>query len=983
MDKFILLLILYFASANIPNYLKITRNNTLNFQLDNPNSTFYAYLPYEEDYEINDISNINNHFLRLDKKIGFKHRIIENKEDFPDESKFNKNSKGIDSDNNYEYQSLETFENIKLKEYYKLKKDTDKTKKSIFVFYLEDEYKDSFDSNENYTIFRVQNNIYDNNKIIDDKLENDNIKLYIFESNHQKSNNSVIFINHSISTIYEYDSPNYKNMHSNINLFQFNNEENIKVFLLFVYNPNDEIKNISIEYKIKNEIEFYRSLDMKVLDNYRNYTIHGGYRNLFYISIEPGLYKILDLAKGNKYMYLFKDDINEIKNLTDLINITHYKYTREGNFSISNNYFMIMISSNEFIEFDVEKIEIKENIEDINMDNFEYFKITEGNTINFPLTREMENFIFKLVSNNSGTLNINSINYTFNQTNYLRKINIQDNNLIIKALDNNFTFAIKLEIHKDDYSEVTINQPKYLGKGKFKFLIYDIRNINFECLHIYMNRYTLAFSYEFNEKKELSEMTKGAVLYADAKYLDLQLYPGKSLYLFIYAKNYGYDSAYLDIEYIPQTEKTKNNWNTVVNSFSFFRENEKISLLFIMHYSVAFNYRFSPKINSDSINGIFKLSLRAGLGDYLYINEKYDYIHGYYIYYHLDDDEEDYSYISGSDSELYLVELLNETHMRFYINETFSNAPQIDYKLVFYEPHSWSADSEYEFFKKYYLNEYSGKVFEIYNFTKIDLKKNSNNKKYIYYTDLPFPKKFDFNKKNQKIEYRLMGITGPKYNYVKIYDYNYLIICYETCSTCSGIGNNYDHNCKSCIEGKVYYEYREDIGYYIYNCIDKCPKSTYEKNKICQSCYGNCETCSGEGSYSDNKCLSCNISSDYKYLINVPGQAKNCVAECPDGTILKKYECIKDGFTRSNIMITVGVVGGFILIVIDIIIINHLIKSYDNDYSPMNIVNPNSPSDFIKETEMMENKINSDLDRKVLDNTPKDFKETPETPGYY
>ena len=92
---------------------------------------------------------------------------------------------------------------------------------------------------------------------------------------------------------------------------------------------------------------------MKVLDSYKNYTIHGNYRNLFYISIEPGLYKILDLAKGDKYIYLFKDDINEIKNLTDLKKLNHYKYTREGSFYFSNNYFIIMVSSTESIEFDV------------------------------------------------------------------------------------------------------------------------------------------------------------------------------------------------------------------------------------------------------------------------------------------------------------------------------------------------------------------------------------------------------------------------------------------------------------------------------------------------------------------------------------------------------------------------------------------------------------------------------------------------------
>ena len=175
MDKFIIFLILCFTASATPVYKNITRNNTLVFQLDNSNSSFYACLYYEEDYEIQENNNINiNHFLRIDKKIGFKHRIIENGGSFPGASIFNKSSKGIDSDSNYEYQSLEPFENIKLKEYYKLKKDTDKNKISIFVFYLEDE--NLFESNENYTISRVQYNIYDNNIIIDDKLENNYIK---------------------------------------------------------------------------------------------------------------------------------------------------------------------------------------------------------------------------------------------------------------------------------------------------------------------------------------------------------------------------------------------------------------------------------------------------------------------------------------------------------------------------------------------------------------------------------------------------------------------------------------------------------------------------------------------------------------------------------------------------------------------------------------------------------------------------------------
>ena len=986
MDKFILLLILYFASANIPNYLKITRNNTLNFQLDNPNSTFYAYLPYEEDYEINDISNINNHFLRLDKKIGFKHRIIENNEDFPDESIFNKNSKGIDSENNYEYQSLEPFENIKLKEYYKLEKDKDINKTSIFVFYLENDT--AFDSDEEFSISRVQYNIY-NNVIIDTELESNDLKLYVFETNYNISNNSVLFINSPISTLYEYNSLNYEKINSNMNLFQIKNEVNITAILLFVYNPNDEIQNVSIEYRIKNENQFYRSLDLRKLNNNENYTSYGEYRNFFYLSIEPGLYKIQDIGKGNKYIYLFKDDINEIKNLTDLKKIEHYKYTREGYRYISENHFIIMISSSKPIILLVEKKEIKDEIKDINMNNFEYFKISKGNTINFRLTRDMENIIFKLVSSNSGNVMINNINYEFNQNKYIHKVNIQEDNLIIEAKDNSFIFAIKLEIpNMYIYSISKEGENSRISKGGEQFLIYEIKNSLTNAIYISFDRdnyayYTYELTEELNEEYVKKTITKGDnILYHDFfPHLDLQLYTQKTLYLTLYIKNYNdYNSLYFYINYTEQIQLTENNLTKITNenNIYFYKENKKNVFFFIPYYILYTYCKFTKNESYTSFSSPEIFSQKGDFGDYLHfmINENRRLI-GYYIYYQLNDDEEEYSYVYGTDSELYHVELLNDTHIRFYINETFSNSPQIDYTLVVYNPKTYYQDSKYEFFIKYYLNEYSEtEISEVYKFTNKDLKNNINETEYIHYTDLPFPKTFNFNKKNQKFEYRLMGITGPKYTYVKIYYYNTLYICYETCSSCSNTGSQDKQNCITCKEDKVFLEHT----YYRYanNCLDECPKGYYEKDNICKECYSNCETCSGEGSSDNPNCLSCILTSSNKYLVNAPELGKKCVSECPEGTVLKKMECIKEEFTTSNIMITVGVVGGFIIIIIVVIICNLLNKilSETEEGTIMNKIEIKTPLDF-KETEM-ESKNYSDFEKKEMENTPKDFEEKPE-----
>ena len=369
MDKFILLLILCYTASNTQVYFEIKRNESLNFHLEKPKSSFYAYLTYEEDYE-NAQNFINmTHYLRLDKKIGFKHLIIDKNGSFPNESTFNRNSEGIVSKHNYTYKSLEPFKNIKLKEYYKFEKGKDTNKKSIFVFYLEEEYKDSYKSNENFTISRIKYGSYNNNIIIDDELENDNIKLYVFDIINDISNNSLLFINFPISTVYEYNSSNYVKINSNINLFQFKNEGNISAILLFVYNPNEN-QNISIEYRIKDKKEFYRSLDLRTFNNCISY---GDYRNLFYVSIEPGLYKVSGEYASEKYIFLFKDNINEIKNLTDLKYLNHYQYGNVGYQYFSENYFIILICSTKHIELNISKIELKENIKNLNIYKFEYF----------------------------------------------------------------------------------------------------------------------------------------------------------------------------------------------------------------------------------------------------------------------------------------------------------------------------------------------------------------------------------------------------------------------------------------------------------------------------------------------------------------------------------------------------------------------------------------------------------------------------------
>ena len=73
-----------------------------------------------------------------------------------------------------------------------------------------------------------------------------------------------------------------------------------------------------------------------------------------------------------------------------------------------------------------------------------------------------------------------------------------------------------------------------------------------------------------------------------------------------------------------------------------------------------------------------------------------------------------------------------------------------------------------------------------------------------------------------------MGITGPKYKYIKIYNYINYVLCYDTCSSCNIGGNEENQNCTSCKDSKFLLESNG-------NSVDKCPEDTKLDEKINKS----------------------------------------------------------------------------------------------------------------------------------------------------
>ena len=124
----------------------------------------------------------------------------------------------------------------------------------------------------------------------------------------------------------------------------------------------------------------------------------------------------------------------------------------------------------------------------------------------------------------------------------------------------------------------------------------------------------------------------------------------------------------------------------------------------------------------------------------------------------------------------------------------------------------------------------------------------------------------------------------------------------KECKECNNLCKEYDNNCNNCT-----------------SCYD----GYYLKDNVCLECNEHCETCERGKEGNNEQCSSCNKSSEYKYLIEAEGFGRNCVKECPSGTILKEDKCILDEENTNLLIIIVPsiFVGTAIIIIIIIFLI--------------------------------------------------------------
>ena len=220
----------------------------------------------------------------------------------------------------------------------------------------------------------------------------------------------------------------------------------------------------------------------------------------------------------------------------------------------------------------------------------------------------------------------------------------------------------------------------------------------------------------------------------------------------------------------------------------------------------------------------------------------------FFVNYYRINDNENYYTFNEDDNNLIVFNCykVDNTHLRVEITELFSNAPQIDYILIISpndnNQNEFAFEPQCNFFYYFYFNITTSEDIESYRFSLKDMKNEKvENNNIIYFIDLPLPTKININV-NKPFKYKLMGITGPKYKFVKIYKTLYDRECPE--------GTILDKTNNKCVKKDKSFDYKNyiifgAIGFLIILliiiliiCCCKCKKQKKENEIIPQDIDG-------------------------------------------------------------------------------------------------------------------------------------------------
>lgn len=759
-------------------YNKIEKDESLTFKLENISSEYYASLNYSDDYEEfekeEDKINDRHNFLKIDQILSANCIILNKNNSIPNETVLNRFNKT-------DYCQLNITLNFN-KKLIDFPRNISKEEIIYFIFFIENS-TENFEKNKIYEIKRIKTP-----KPITDKLsfEIDVKETFVYLFDRNIYNNGIYAPRQFNIPLYEFDIIDgmvefgFVGEDNPIFTYPFSsNDENNKYLYVVIDNDKKEKQSVELEL-IPREIDWVDFLNLTYEEEFF-ISYHTRLLNLIEIFNPDG--KIIEFDFLFNKIAIFDYNIKDIEDLYELTNFSYYKYISPGYYYSSKKYFIILIIYDQYYyrmkDIYLNFLDIEKTSDEIT-EKYNIFKIKRNSEISLKIKHPNENVVLKILSDTKGIIEINNIKYNIINENQIEEIDIKNiNSLIIKALDNDFVFAMKSKINEKLIAYASMEEDyniSFSDKDEI-FVVYNIDYTNFSYISFYLkfeeslnSNFEYGINFGFLEDYEIEKNPKNYKYKSSENIFDLKYYKNKNnvynkkLLLTFY---FGFLDKNANI-----TIKTK-NYKPLIYKDNAYAKNWGNHLINIFYEQKQFYLYFYSMNGSYMDEGKNEITYRSNPFIYKYdpsfFRLAYPFIFSFYGYV-MKIPYEGINYNISVESmydSIKEINIINSTHFSINFDFYFTGALEKNFYLFL----SDKKDDKnclsiiYSLENFYLKNQSNNPEYEFYSFYHKD---SYNNYKEYDSVIFPMSKKFDLNEEDREIIFYLIGEALP-YKIVYVY----------------------------------------------------------------------------------------------------------------------------------------------------------------------------------------------------------------------
>ena len=482
--------------------------------------------------------------------------------------------------------------------------------------------------------------------------------------------------------------------------------------------------------------------------------------------------KILEFNYNYSNVGIFDYNIEEIRDIKSLKNLSYFKDISPGYFYSSRKYFIFSVINTEYYkDFNLNFLNTDITSNEIS-DRFNIFKLFKNKELLFQIKYPEKKIIIKALSPNKGVIEINKKIFNILYENQIEEIDVNNlNTLNIKALDNDFVFAIKSKVPENRiiYSNMEIDFNHSLKINNEVFIVYNIDYFNYDYVMFSLeikapkeSKYEYGINYGYINEKHFEKIPKQNGI--KNKCYDLKYYKnknnllsGKKLLFVYYVENFNETEINITIQskYYKQLAYKENtyvkNWGN--NLMNIFYDKEEFKLIFYTEKTtIIYNCLYKNVYLMNSYNSFIYYYKDFQINRVYLVPLEFS-VYGYIRY--LPNKDKNNYWLMDSNKKIRIT-IFNNTYFNIFFQSSFTDIKERNYFLYLSEKNSKeNYDSKIYVLENFYLkNQNNNSEYELITFNVDDLSTDF----FTSYSSINLTtQKFNLNATNKEIIFYLIG----------------------------------------------------------------------------------------------------------------------------------------------------------------------------------------------------------------------------------